>query len=87
MTDVRFGQCTEGIFEGHFRKAGGPQVGKHWYTIATDYNASENGCVHPPTVVIRLKDMASIMERKHSHLPRPRVVPNTMHRRQNRLES
>lgn len=85
MRDVRFGQCIEGTFEGHFKKARGPQVGNHWSTIATDCNAPENCRIHLPAKVIRLKDMASTMEQKHSHLPRPR--PNTMLHGQNRSET
>jgi hypothetical protein len=82
---VRFGQCIEGIFDGHFKLARGPQVGNHWFTIATDGKSADNGRVYLPAELIRLKDMASIMEQKHSHLPRQR--PNTMHQRENRLES
>jgi hypothetical protein len=85
VRDVRFGQCIEGIFEGHFKKARGPQVGNHCSSIATDCNASDYGHVHLPAEVIRLKDMASIMEQKHSHLPRPK--PNAMLQSQNGLES
>ena len=83
--DVRFGQCIEDIFEGHFKQARDPKVGNHWSSIATDCNASDYGHVHLPAEVIRLKDMASIMEQKHSHLPRPK--PNTMLQPQSRLES
>jgi hypothetical protein len=84
VRDVRFGQCIEGISEGHFKLARGPQIGNHWSTIATDSKAVENGRIHLPAELIRLKDMASIMEQKHNHLPRPRL--NTMHQHQNRLE-
>jgi len=42
VRDVRFGQCIEGIFEGHVEKDRGTQIGNYWSTSATDCNASEN---------------------------------------------